>query len=83
MIMHPACFDRGGGSEQQRGCSHHEEISEVVLDREIITSKSKGVWPEGGEPLCFKNLLVGTSEDGMGSPSEGVWVSPLPRSQIL
>lgn len=69
VIFHPECSTRGG--DNVRGCEHHQEMSEMLLDRPL-ESKKTPLWA-GGKPVCFKNLLVGTRQLGMGTPSEGIW----------
>lgn len=68
VIFHPGCLSR---SDSDRGCAHHARISSLLLDRPVITSTSP-MWTPGA-PVCFRNLLVGTRELGMGFPSEGMW----------
>ncbi|KAK4049306.1 hypothetical protein OIV83_004243 [Microbotryomycetes sp. JL201] len=74
VIFHPSCQDRGSpGEERDRGCSHHLEISNLLLDTPIIDANSSALFRKKG-PVCFKELLVGTGGVRMGFPAEGhVW----------
>lgn len=73
VILDPSCRDRGQPMEAAGGCEHHEEISELLLDRPI-ESRHSALWPSDGASLCFEELLVGTTNLAMGHGSEGMWV---------
>ncbi|KAI5477587.1 glycosyltransferase family 61 protein [Pseudohyphozyma bogoriensis] len=66
VIFHPSCARR---DDPLRGCSHHSEIAPLLLSRPVETDISD-LWPADDSPVCFKNLLVGTRELGMGYSGE-------------
>ncbi|KAM0790426.1 hypothetical protein ACM66B_003307 [Microbotryomycetes sp. NB124-2] len=74
VIFHPSCRDRGNpGGERDRGCTHHQEISKLLLNAPIIDNKSSRLLDQKG-PICFQELLIGTGSVRMHMPAEGhVW----------
>lgn len=79
VIFHPSCHQRGepDGWEVEQGCKQHGTISSVLLDRPIEEKGSSELF-RTEQPICFKELLVGTGSLRMGHPSEAsLWVGCL------
>ncbi|KAK4047101.1 hypothetical protein OIO90_006303 [Microbotryomycetes sp. JL221] len=75
VIFHPSCHDRGSpGDEMNRGCSHHQEMSNLLFDLPTIDLNSSSLFKKEGSKLCFRQLLIGTGGLRMGTPAEAsVW----------